>query len=511
MDGDLVKDNESLLHEAQRNATVAQTAADLKEADIVDFDGPDDRQNPQNWSSVYKWSIVILISVLSLIVNLAILLCAPATSYILQEFHSTDKLESTLLVSIWELGEVVGPLIISPLAESFGRLPVYHAANICWILLTIAAAESTSMGMLIAMRFLLGLTVASTTLNVPIIGDLFAEQQHGIASGINTAIPFIAPCIGPTIGGFVAEAKGWRWTFWICALIAGPLQILFLILYRETYKVRILELKAAKLRKETGNQRLRSKYASKYSPSVTMRKAITRPLGMLFRCAVVGLVGLCSAIGMSLVYVIITTISEVYVGTYHFKQQLVGLTYISLGIGMSLSAVTIGSFQDRYFRSKKGTARPEHRIPPMLLGTILIPCGIVAFGWSVQYKLHWFVPMIWSAIVGYGYVSIAIAAYTYLLGAFPIYSTSATAGTVVIRNAAAASLPLAGPALREKIGIGWGFSVLALLVVLTIPIPLVLMRFGERLRKAQRYPYDHADQDQSLQSEVTTSPPEARR
>jgi MFS family permease len=249
----------------------------------------------------------------------------------LQEFRSTDKLQSTLLVSIWELGEVVGPLIIAPLAESFGRLPVYHAANICWILLTIAAAESTSMGMLIAMRFLLGLTVASTTLNSPVIGDMFPEEQHGIASGINTAIPFIAPCIGPTIGGFVAEAKGWRWTFWVCALIAGPLQIVFLILYQETYKVRILELKVTRLRKETGNQQLRSKYESKYLPSVTMRKAVTRPLGMLFRCSVVFLVGLCSAIGMSLVYVVITTISEVYEGTYHFRKQFVGLTYISLG------------------------------------------------------------------------------------------------------------------------------------------------------------------------------------
>ena len=181
---------------------------------------------------------------------------------------------------------------------------------------------------------------------------------------------------------------------------------------------------------------------------------------------------------------------------------------------MTLSAVTVGRFQDQYFKSKGKAqkAKPENRIPPMLLGTLLIPCGIVAFGWSVQYRLHWFVPMIWSAIVGYGYVSIAIAAQTYLLGAFGIYSASAVAGTVVLRNAAAASLPLAGPALRQKIGIGWGFSVLALLVVLMIPIPIALLRLGERLRKAQRYPHDHVDRDRVSNSRegVTTSTPEAQ-
>jgi hypothetical protein len=35
---------------------------------IVDFDGPDDPADPLNWSSRYKWSMVVLISVLSLIV-----------------------------------------------------------------------------------------------------------------------------------------------------------------------------------------------------------------------------------------------------------------------------------------------------------------------------------------------------------------------------------------------------------------------------------------------------------
>lgn len=34
----------------------------------VDFDGPDDAANPVNWSSSYKWSIVGVISIMSLVV-----------------------------------------------------------------------------------------------------------------------------------------------------------------------------------------------------------------------------------------------------------------------------------------------------------------------------------------------------------------------------------------------------------------------------------------------------------
>lgn len=35
---------------------------------VVDFDGPDDPADPLNWSVAYKWSMVILISILSLMV-----------------------------------------------------------------------------------------------------------------------------------------------------------------------------------------------------------------------------------------------------------------------------------------------------------------------------------------------------------------------------------------------------------------------------------------------------------
>lgn len=34
----------------------------------VDFDSPEDPENPLNWSAAYRWSIVGLISIMSLVV-----------------------------------------------------------------------------------------------------------------------------------------------------------------------------------------------------------------------------------------------------------------------------------------------------------------------------------------------------------------------------------------------------------------------------------------------------------
>jgi MFS family permease len=266
--------------------------------------------------------------------NLAILLCAPATSDILAEFHSTDRLASTLLVSIWELGEVVGPLAVGPLTEAYGRLPVYHTFNVAFIVFSIVAARSTSMGMLIVMRFLLGLSVASTVINPCIVADMFREQHRGKAMSIMGMIPFIAPVVGPSIGGVISQSLGWRWTFWIVSIVAGPLQGLFLVTFRESYRVRILQLKARRLRKRTGDPHLKSKYEhdeGNTPPSVLMRNILLRPLKLLFFSPVVFLVGLVSGIGMSLVYVIITSLPEVYETLYDFDKSVVGLTYWGVG------------------------------------------------------------------------------------------------------------------------------------------------------------------------------------
>lgn len=123
----------------------------------------------------------------------------------------------------------------------------------------------------------------------------------------------------------------------------------------------------------------------------------------------------------------------------------------------------------------------------MVFGCALVPVGIVSFGWAVQCSLHWAAPIMFSSLVGFGYVSIAISAWVYLVDAFEVYAVSATAGTVLLRNAGAACLPSAAPSLVSRIGWGWGLGVLALMGLLTVPIALALMYTGERIRSSKSH------------------------
>ena len=258
-------------------------------------------------------------------------MCAPATPQILADFHSHNEPDATILVTVWELGQVVGPLLIAPLSELYGRLPVYHTANVLFIAFSIGIATSSSMSTLIALRFMNGLTVASLTLNSAIVGDLFPKEQRGRAIAVMGLAPKLGPLAGPIVGSYLAEAKGWRWTSWMATMITAAFEIGFLVFYRETYKVKILQRKAERLRTETGNLLLRSRFDTGISAAQLLKRAIVRPMRLLIFSPIVLLMCTYVAVAYGYTYLIFTTITEVFEDMYGFSQGSIGLTFLGLG------------------------------------------------------------------------------------------------------------------------------------------------------------------------------------
>lgn len=73
------------------------------------------------------------------------------------------------------------------------------------------------------------------------------------------------------------------------AIICGYFELGFLALYRESYKITILEPKARKMRKEMGNEMLRSRYHRDVSATRILGEAMLRPAKLLFLSSVIGI------------------------------------------------------------------------------------------------------------------------------------------------------------------------------------------------------------------------------
>ena len=144
---------------------------------------------------------------------------APGVPEVLAEFGSNDQLLGSFVVSVYILGYAVGPLVIAPMSELYGRLPVYHAGNIAFIIFTVACAVSSNLNMLIAFRFLEGCAgVVPLTIGGGTIADMIVQEKRGGAMALWAMGPLMGPVIGPVAGGFLSEAKTWRWVFWVIAM-----------------------------------------------------------------------------------------------------------------------------------------------------------------------------------------------------------------------------------------------------------------------------------------------------
>ncbi|KAL4924287.1 uncharacterized protein BDV17DRAFT_275149 [Aspergillus undulatus] len=65
--------------------------------------------------------------------NMAPTMSAPGIATIEADLHIGSSVASTLAVTLYVLGIVIGPMFMSPLSEIYGRVPVYHAANIMFV------------------------------------------------------------------------------------------------------------------------------------------------------------------------------------------------------------------------------------------------------------------------------------------------------------------------------------------------------------------------------------------
>lgn len=83
--------------------------------------------------------------------------------------------------------------------------------------------------------------------------------------------------------GYLTQYLNWRWIFWTVSIADALVQILACLFLPETYTPKILLLKARRLRKETGNDKLLTEYERPDRTfSQTLRKNLVRPFIMLF-------------------------------------------------------------------------------------------------------------------------------------------------------------------------------------------------------------------------------------
>ncbi|KAK2746151.1 hypothetical protein FQN55_005780 [Onygenales sp. PD_40] len=421
---------------------------DHSEPDVVNFEGPEDPENPMNWHRWRKGLTIVALCGLRLVTPFATSMMAPAITDIKNDLGFKSDEAASFAISVYVIGFGVGPIFLAPMSEIYGRSIIYHVGNFLFTAFTIGCALAQNVETLIACRVLAGLCGGATMTNPGgTIADMIAVGRRGAVLSLLGGVDVISPVLGPSAGGYIASAWGWRWMFWFLGILSGVFGIFSLFVLRETFAPVILERKAERLRKSTGNMDLRARGQTTKPLGVLLTRAFLRPLHILMFSPIILALSLYMSLVYGIIYILFTTISIVFQGEYGFDTGNTGLTFLGFATGMVLALMVAGYFNDNIH---KKLSQKHHEDKPEFVPT-----------------------------------------QAYIIDAFPLHCASALAGNNLLRSLSGGIVPLAGPALYAKLGYGWGNSLLAFLAILFGGFPILFYKYGEQLRK--RYPVNLGD------------------
>lgn len=447
--------------------------------------------------------MAIIISLGGLVLTMGTSMMAPALPKIGADLHLGSS-ATQLALSIYVLAQGIGPLLIAPFSEMYGRKPVWIICSLWYILWNTLCPVNKTKGLMIAGRFMSGMgasvgiavsfysVMASVSnpgrqLNGPTMADIYKAEHRGFSFAISTFAPYLGAAIGPIIGGYVSQEVGWPWLFWVVSIFDAVLVILGAAFFHESYAPVLLARKSKRLRASTGID-YRTKFERTH-PTVSkkLKASLSRPMKLLATRPIIHVIGLLLAYNFGVYCLALSTFATLWTGKYHESTSTSGLNYIAIALGSTIASQAGASVTDRIWAHLKakagGTVSPEYRAPLMLPGAVLMGTGLFWYGWSAERHAVWIMPDIGICLFSCGMMLQAQALLAYLIDEFSEQAASANAASRILSNIMGFTFPIFAPQLYANLGYGWGNSLLAFMSLgMGLPAPLILWKHGSRLR-----------------------------
>lgn len=385
--------------------TNAAVGTELKQhqTSLVDWSGPEDPSNPQNWPLSHKVIMTFIIAFYTFAVYVGSSIYTSSQEAVIEIF-GVSHVESSLGLALYVLGYGIGCLLFSPLSEipAVGRNPPYAISGFLFVILCIPTALVDNFAGLMVLRFLLGfmaspcLATAGASLT-----DIWAGPHVPFAIALWAMVATLGPALGPTLSTYAVQSLGWRFSSWELMIIAGPAYLAMLFLMPESSGPTILYYKAKRLREETGNSNLMSDSERKQKDirvSSLLFDALIKPWeinaldpAILFTTVYMGL-------AYGIYYSFFESLPLVYPVYYGFTAQSTGLVFLCVAPAAFLAfTIHVIYLKYRVFpRMTNGTfGELENHLIPGMVASPFIPIGLFIYGKYLSFHYH----TRWSGVI----------------------------------------------------------------------------------------------------------------
>ncbi|KAI8313047.1 putative MFS-type transporter [Colletotrichum sp. SAR11_59] len=465
---------------------------------------PGDKENPKNWSKAYKWYCTMVVALTCFVVAFCSSVITADIAGVAEEFHVSEE-AALVSITVFVIGFGVGPMAFAPLSEIYGRQVIYGSTLLLAVVFIIPCAVAKNLGTLIVCRAIDGIAFsAPMTLVGGTLADLWRNEERGVPMAAFSAAPFIGPAIGPLVGGFLSDAAGWRWLYWIQLILAFVVWVLITFTVPETYAPTILARRAAKLRKSTSDPSHVTEQDIDLRPlSERLGIFLIRPFQLLFRELIVFLISIYMSVLYGLLYMFFVAFPIIYQKRKGYSASSTGLMFIPLAVGVLLSAACSPWVNKHYLTlvaKHNGHPPAEARLVPMMLSCWFIPMGLFIFAWTSYADLHWAGPAFGGFPVGFGFIFLYNSANNYLVDSYQHQAASALAAKTCIRSFWGAGVVLFTEQMYDRLGDQWASTLLAFIGLACCAIPFLFWVYGARIRQRSKYAYSGDDEDEAAAS-----------
>ncbi|KAK1073156.1 hypothetical protein LTR74_002122 [Friedmanniomyces endolithicus] len=479
-----------------------------------DWNGTNDPGDPRNFTLLRRIYSTTAVTLLAFVTTFAASIYSPGSPEVARTFSVSDEV-AILPLAFYNLGLAAGPLIGSPVSETSGRKVVLLITTPCFALFTLGAGFSKGITALVVCRFFAGVFAAPAVGNASAtLTDYTSGRYRAISFAFYYSIPTFGAALGPLVGGFVAEARGWRWTLFttVFLTVAFYIPILFT---KESYKKTILQRRAKTLGIEGPPQVERTTTETIRYFATTL---LFRPLHMLLTEPIVTLVCLYNAFLFGLIYTFVVAAPWIYKTYYGFSVSGQSLSFLGMITGTAIAPfplILIDHFiyqprlkRFRETKSEEERFPPEYRLYPALIASFILPAGLFAFAWTVRPDVPAIVPIVFQGLTALASLLIYASANLFMMDAYgPLYGkphyiparnvnasiadppigASAAGAAMLSRYTLSAAFPLFALKMYQALGVGWATSLLAFCTLAMAPIPWLFWKFGEDIRRKSRY------------------------
>jgi MFS family permease len=417
-------------------------------------------------------------------------MCAFAASSIIPAYEVISEdlgvsLQRTSYLTSLQIAILGGaPLFWRPLSTRYGRRPIFLISLIGSLAFNIGCAKSQSYAAMAACRALQAFFISPpNAIGSAVVVETFFRRERARYMGVWTVMITIGIPLAPLIFGFVTTHAGYRWIYWILAIINGAQLILYGLFGPETRFIRHGQVEHA----TTGTAAWKEQY-------LTFRRIDTTPIKLIefisplrlakYPCIMIP----ATAYAMVFLFASVLTtveIPQLFAQKFHLDAAQLGLQFLGLIIGSVIGEQIGGHLSDVWMRRRARPA-PEFRLWLSYLGILLTIAGMVVFLVRIEQAPvgEWNVtPIVGAGVAAAGNQIVTTVLVTYAVDCYPDEAGSIGVFVTFVRQTWGFIGPFWFPDMFETVGVANSAGVVAALVVGVSLVPVVVVHWkGQSMR-----------------------------